>query len=91
MMPDIEIVTHCWLYTRLLAYQLSSLLLHPPKVNVLVDVFCCPDDPKTVVYAEWYKRQCDPEGTVEIRPWLLPKERLLRSAYRRENQYQDRS
>ena len=38
--PRLEIVSHCWHYTRLLGYQLSSLVCHPPKaVEVVMTVF----------------------------------------------------
>ena len=39
MTEDILIVAHCWRYARLAAYQLSSLILHPPKCNVREIVF----------------------------------------------------
>jgi hypothetical protein len=37
-MRTVTIVTHCWRYSRVLTYQLSSLLLHPPK-NVEASIF----------------------------------------------------
>lgn len=33
---DMEIVAHCWLYDRLLSYQLSSILHHPPTIGAKV-------------------------------------------------------
>lgn len=45
----IEIVSHCWQYAHLLAYQLSSLVNHPPKdVEVTITVFHSPEDAETV-------------------------------------------
>ena len=45
----LEIVSHCWHYSRLLTYQLSSLVLHPPtEVAVTVTVFLAEEDEDTV-------------------------------------------
>ena len=45
----LEIVVHCWRYSRVLAYQLSSLVLFPVKgVKVSVHVFYDKDDELTV-------------------------------------------
>ena len=33
---QIEIVSHCWQYSHLLVYQLSSLILHPPQDTRIV-------------------------------------------------------
>ncbi|MFD2165820.1 glycosyltransferase family 2 protein [Thalassotalea euphylliae] len=44
----LEIVSHCWNYSHMLAYQLSSLVQHPPtKSHVTMTLFYCPDDEKT--------------------------------------------
>jgi hypothetical protein len=44
----LEIVTHCWRYSRLLTYQLSSLAIHPPKrVNIRVSVYYSKADEET--------------------------------------------
>jgi Glycosyl transferase family 2 len=44
----LEIVSHCWKYSRLLSYQLSSLVLRPPKkVAVTMTVFYAPTDKET--------------------------------------------
>src|SRR5690606_16316725 len=44
----IEIVSHCWQYSHLLAYQLSSLVLHPPEnTTVTMTVFHNPEDAAT--------------------------------------------
>lgn len=45
---SIEIVSHCWRYHRFLAYQLSSVVLHPPReVRVTMTVFYAPEDRET--------------------------------------------
>jgi hypothetical protein len=47
--PLIEIVIHCWRYSRVLNYQLSSLVLHTPeKVDVNITVWHTPSDGPTV-------------------------------------------
>ena len=46
---QLEIVSHCWRYAHLLAYQLSSLVLHPPtRLAVTMTVFHAADDEDTV-------------------------------------------
>lgn len=46
---QLEIVSHCWQYSHLLAYQLSSLVLYPPKnVDVRMTVFFSPEDTRTM-------------------------------------------
>jgi hypothetical protein len=45
----LEIVSHCWRYAHLLAYQLSSLVLHPPaRLAVTMTVFHAAEDEATV-------------------------------------------
>lgn len=45
----LEIVSHCWRYAHLLAYQLSSLVLHPPtRLSVTMTVFHAAEDAGTV-------------------------------------------
>jgi hypothetical protein len=45
----VAIVVHCWRYSRVLAYQLSSLVLFPPKdTRVTVYVVCVGDDKPTL-------------------------------------------
>jgi hypothetical protein len=51
----IEIVSHCWGYAHLLAYQLSSLVLHPPQqAQVTVTVFHSPEDDDTVALLDFF-------------------------------------
>ncbi len=46
--PTVEIVTHCWQYASLLAYQLSSLINYPPaRLKLIVTVFYAREDEKT--------------------------------------------
>jgi hypothetical protein len=46
---SLEIVSHCWRYAHLLAYQLSSLVLHPPsRLSVTMTVFHATEDASTV-------------------------------------------
>mgnify|MGYP006417319525 CR=1 FL=1 len=44
----LEIVSHCWRYSPVLTYQLSSLVLHPPReIDVQMTVFYSPEDTDT--------------------------------------------
>ncbi len=45
MFPSLEIVAHCWQYAHMLAYQLSSIVNHPPtKLRLTVTVFYAESD-----------------------------------------------
>lgn len=51
----IEIVSHCWRYAHLLAYQLSSLVNYPPcDVAVTMTVFYSAEDTDTVRLLEMF-------------------------------------
>lgn len=76
---QIEIVSHCWRYAHLLAYQLSSLVLFPPRdVDVTMTVFHAPEDGQTAELLAFF-------GAIEV-PHLrwnwqpLPPPRLFRRA-----------
>ena len=52
---DIEIVSHCWRYAHLLAYQLSSLVNFPPtKARVRMTVFHASEDEATRRMLEFF-------------------------------------
>lgn len=77
--PSLEIVSHCWRYAHLLNYQLSSLVLHPPrKIDVRVTVFHSPDDAATARVLEFFGRHRIPG--VRWDWWPQPKESLFRRA-----------
>lgn len=73
----LEIVSHCWRYANLLAYQVSSLILHPPReVEVRMTVFHSPEDLDTVRLLEWIGGHKVPTVTWN---WMaLDKTRLFR-------------
>lgn len=51
----IEVVSHCWGYSHLLAYQLSSLVLHcPERADVTMTVFHSPEDADTVALLAFF-------------------------------------
>lgn len=73
----VEIVSHCWQYAHLQAYQLSSLVLHPPQdIDVTMTVYYCPDDEKTTALLAFFAEQQVANVTWNWRP--LPKEQLFR-------------
>lgn len=52
---SLEIVSHCWQYSHLLVYQLSSLVLFNPKnLKVTMTVFYCPEDQDTVAMLDYF-------------------------------------
>jgi hypothetical protein len=52
---SVEIVSHCWGYAHMLAYQLSSLVLHPPsRLDVTVTVFYAEEDEATVALLVYF-------------------------------------
>lgn len=68
---SVEIVSHCWNYSRALVFQLSSLLLYPPqKVHVTISVFYAKVDCNTVQVLDFFSRQVFPHS-VTIQPWAL--------------------
>jgi hypothetical protein len=75
----LEIVSHCWRYSRLLAYQLSSLVLRPPAtVTVEMTVFYCPEDLETVALLEHFGGLETPGLKWNWQP--LDRQRLFRRA-----------
>lgn len=51
----IEIVSHCWQYSHMLLYQLSSLVLYPPKTcGVTMTVYYSPEDLETTGLLEFF-------------------------------------
>lgn len=76
-MLNLEIVSHCWDYSRLLTYQLSSLVLYPPtKLQVTMSVFHMPEDERTVQVLKFFAGH-RPNNV--IWKWHeLPKNRLVR-------------
>lgn len=74
---SIEIVSHCWNYSALLAYQLDSLVRHPVRdARVTVTIYHSPEDTKTVELLELAGTHDVPNVTWNWRP--IPKERLFR-------------
>lgn len=75
----LEVVSHCWNYAHLQAYQLSSLVLHPPTaIDVRLTVYHSPEDQKTVRLLEHFAGRRVPGVTWDWRP--LERNRLLRRA-----------
>jgi hypothetical protein len=53
--PLIEIVSHCWQYAHLLAYQLSSFVLHPPtRARLRLTVFHAAEDTRTQALLQYF-------------------------------------
>lgn len=76
---DIEIVSHCWRYAHLLAFQLNSLVRHPPRrTRVTMTVFHAPDDDATVELLAHFGAITVPHVRWNWQP--RPKERLFRRA-----------
>ncbi|MBU2925413.1 glycosyltransferase family 2 protein [Colwellia sp. 1_MG-2023] len=75
----LEIVSHCWGYSNMLAYQLSSFINYPPKKCALtVTVFYAKEDTKCQAVLDFFSQK-----KVENVTWnfqALPKEKLFRRA-----------
>jgi hypothetical protein len=75
----LEIVSHSWRYHRFLAYQLSSLVLYPPReVSVTMTVFYSPEDRETTEWLGYFGELETPGVRWSWRP--LERERLFRRA-----------
>ncbi len=75
----LEIVSHCWKYANILSYQLSSLVLFPPRdIHVIITVFYSEEDAPTGEVLEYFGQKDIPG--VSWHWWSLPKPYLLRRA-----------
>lgn len=75
----VEIVSHCWIYHHLHAYQLSSLALFPPReVDVTMTVFHSDADRSTVELLRYFGAMDVPGVDWNWQP--LPERELLRRA-----------
>ena len=76
-MLTIEIVSHCWQYAHLLAYQLSSLVNFPPTgARVRMTVFHAAEDVKTQGLLAFFGQIAVPGVTWNWQP--LPRNELFR-------------
>ena len=76
---NIEIVSHCWQYAHLLAYQLSSLVNFPPaSARVRMTVFHAPEDARTRAMLDFFGGIAVPGVTWNWQP--LPPPELFRRA-----------
>lgn len=74
---QIEIVSHCWKYAHLQAYQLSSLVLYPPQnCDVTLTVFYSPEDAATAKLLAFFADKAPQNVTWNWQP--LEKEHLFR-------------
>ena len=75
----VEIVSHCWNYSHLLAYQLSSLVHFPPtRLNVRMTVCWCTEDRGTAALLDFFAARTVPSVSWNWIP--LPRGELLRRA-----------
>lgn len=76
---QIEIVSHCWQYSHLLVYQLSSLILHPPQdTRIVMTVFYAPEDAHTAALLAFIQQHDVPNVSWNWQP-LAPQELFRRS------------
>lgn len=74
---QLEVVSHCWNYSHFLVYQLSSLVLFPPKkLGVTMTVFYSPEDTRTEELLAFFGKQEVPGVTWNWQP--VPKQELFR-------------
>ena len=80
----VEVVSHCWNYSHMLVYQLSSLVLHPPaEVDVTMTVFYSPEDERTQSLLAFFSGQ-----TIKNIRWNwqpLPRQKLFRRSIGRNS------
>lgn len=82
----INIISHCWKYSRCLAYQLSSLVLHRPKADVWVEVCCTADDRETNRVIDYFQQRPEFGGVSPnvVRLYQTTEQLLQRSIGRNE-------
>lgn len=77
--PTAEIVSHCWQYSRLLTYQLSGFVLHPPaNCNLTVTVFHAAEDDDTRRTLDFFAALSPPRVTWNF--LAIERPRLMRRA-----------
>jgi hypothetical protein len=78
----VEVVSHCWRYPRLLAWQLSSLAAHSiDSVEITTTICHCVEDLETSSVLSWFfgrPRNFPPSMRWVLRP--LERKRLMRRA-----------
>jgi hypothetical protein len=75
----LEIVSHCWNYAHMQVYQLSSLVLFPPRdITVTMTVYYGEEDRKTVELLEFFGKLQIPGVIWNWQP--LPRQALFRRA-----------
>lgn len=74
---SLEIVSHCWQYSHLLTYQLSSLVNYPPKnMHITMTVYYSLEDAHTIKTLKHFEQIDIPN--VQWNWKTLPKESLFR-------------
>jgi len=75
----VEVVSHCWNYSHLLAYQLSSVVKSPPtRLKLTLTVCFCEEDKSTVELLEFFAALTIPNVTWNWQP--LTRAELMRRA-----------
>jgi hypothetical protein len=84
---QLDIVTHCWRFSRALTYQLSSLVLHPPeRTHVNLHLVYSPEDAPTMRVLQFFRErlyhstgfaQIQRFPTVRMSPWPAPVPELV--------------
>lgn len=84
----VEIVSHCWRYAHLLAYQLSSLVLFPPRRCAVTMTVCyCEEDRSTAELLAFFETKVVANVTWQWRPLRRPE--LMRRAIGRNRAAKD--
>lgn len=79
----IHIVSHCWAehlpqYATFLQFQLSSILLYPPRVPIVCEICYCGQDERTVQMLDAFAREFDKHEDLELVPLEMSREQLGR-------------
>jgi len=75
--PRLEIVSHCWRYSNMLAYQLSSFVNYPPtRLSAVITVFYAEEDVETCELLDFIGRH--EVSNIEWNWQPLPKNKLFR-------------
>lgn len=78
MQMKVEIVTHCWNYSRLLSYHLGSLAIVTPRILVTASIYYSPGDLRTERVLTHYAAIRVPNVTWNWR--VIEESRLFRRA-----------
>lgn len=80
MIPDVELISHCFRYWKAWSYQASALILFPPKCRVRLTLCYTEADERSREFIPFFQEQFKTVDSLEFKPMHLEPPRLFRRA-----------